>query len=182
MELLVEWSPLIIFFLSFKLFGIYWATAALMLGCCVPLVWHRLRTGRFKTMHLITLGVALALGTATLLLHDARFIQLKPTVLLGLTAAAFLGSTLLGRRPLAQRLLESVFEQPLAVSAGAWTRLNIAWSAWFALLAAANLYVARHFSESVWVNFKLFGIGAAMMLFMIPQVIWLSGRSAGASA
>ncbi len=178
MELLVEWSPLIVFFLTYKLFGIYWATGALMLGMFVPLLWHRARTERFKTMHLITLAVALVLGTATLVLHDKIFIQWKPTVLLGLAAAAFLGSTLLGRRPLAQRLLESAFDRPLAVSARAWGRLNVAWSGWFALLAAANLYVARHFSENAWVNFKLFGISLAMMAFMIPQVLWLSARTA----
>ena len=33
MNQLLEWSPLIVFFVVFKLFGIYWATAALMLVC-----------------------------------------------------------------------------------------------------------------------------------------------------
>ena len=33
MNQLLEWSPLIVFFLVFKLFGIYWATGALMVAC-----------------------------------------------------------------------------------------------------------------------------------------------------
>jgi intracellular septation protein len=124
----------------------------------------------------------MVLGSATLLLHDKRFIQWKPTILLGATAIAFLGSAVVGRRPLARRMLESVFTEPLVVEPGAWNALNMLWAAWFALLAAANIYVARNFSEGIWVNFKVFGITAAMILFMIPQVVWLSGKTKPAPA
>jgi intracellular septation protein A len=34
----------------------------------------------------------------------------------------------------------------------------------------------------VWVKFKVFGITIAMLLFMIPQVIWLNGKTKGAQA
>jgi intracellular septation protein len=127
-------------------------------------------------MHVITACVALALGAATLLLHDKRFIQWKPTVLLGLTAVAFLGSMVVGRQPLARRLLESVFEEPLEVSLRGWAAINALWAAWFACLALANIYVAHNFAESVWVNFKVFGISAATLVFVIPQALWLSSK------
>jgi intracellular septation protein len=174
---LLELSPLVVFFLAFKLFDIYWATAALMLACFLVMIVHRWRTGSFKTIHVITVAVLVVLGTATLLLHDKRFIQWKPTVLLGLTAVAFLGSAAIGKQPLARRMLEGVFNEPLDVSRTAWLVINFMWAAWFALLAAANIYVARNFAESVWVNFKVFGITVAMVLFMIPQVLWLSGKT-----
>ena len=173
---LLEFSPLIVFFVVFKLFDIYWATAALMLACFLVMIVHRWRTGRFKPIHVITVAVLAVLGTATLLLHDKRFIQWKPTVLLALTAAAFLGSGAIGKEPLARRMLEGVFEEPLAISRPTWTLINLAWVGWFALLAVANIYVARNFPDSVWVNFKVFGISAAMLVFMIPQVIWLHGK------
>jgi len=177
MNQLLEWSPLIVFFLAFKLFGIYWATASLMLVCSVVLLAHRLRAGSFKTMHIVTVAVALILGTATLILHDKRFIQWKPTVLLALTAAAFLGSMVIGKQPLARRMLEGVFSEPLEISGQTWMLINSLWAGWFVLLAAANIYVARNFAESVWVNFKVFGISVAMLLFMIPQVLWLNGKT-----
>jgi intracellular septation protein len=176
MAQLLEWSPLIVFFVAFKTLDIYWATAALMICCVVVMLVHRLRTGKFKSMHVITAGVAVALGAATLLLHDKRFIQWKPTVLLGVTAAAFLGSMLIGKQPLVRRMLESVFEEPLQVSPRAWTTLNVVWAAWFACLAFANIYIARNFAENLWVNFKVFGITGATMVFLIPQVLWLSSK------
>jgi intracellular septation protein len=143
---------------------------------------HRLRTGSFKTMHVVTAGVVLVLGTATLLLHDKRFIQWKPTVLLGLAAVVFLGSSVIGRQPLARRMLEGVFTEPLDLAPHTWAVINSVWAAWFAALAAANLYIAQNFSERTWVNFKVVGISVATLIFMIPQVLWLNGKTKSASA
>jgi intracellular septation protein len=184
MNQLLELSPLIVFLVGFELLGIYWATAALMLACILLMLIHRARTGKFKTMHLITTAVVVILGSATLLLHDVRFIQWKPTVLLGLTAAAFLGSLMIGKQPLVRRMFEGVFDEPLTVSPRAWVAINCLWAVWFALLAVLNIYVARHFSESTWVHFKVYGITPLTMIFMFPQVLWLSGKTkpaAGAS-
>ena len=182
MNQLLEWSPLVIFYVVFKLYGFYWATASFMVACVGLMIVHRMRTGRFKTMHVATACVVLVLGTATLLLHDKRFIQWKPTVLLGAAAIAFLASTVIGRRPLARRLLEGVFSEPLDLSRQTWVLINLGWALWLAALAAANIYIAWNFQESVWVNFKVFGITVAMLIFMIPQVIWLHGKTAAATA
>ena len=182
MNQILEWSPLIVFFVVFKLLGIYWATATLMLTCVLLMFIHRARTGSFKPMHVVTAGVVLVLGTATLLLHDKRFIQWKPTVLLGCAAVAFLGSAVIGKQPLARRMLEGVFSEPLELSRQTWLVINSLWACWFALLAAANLYIAHNFAEGIWVNFKVFGISLAMLVFMVPQVIWLNGKTKTAHA
>jgi intracellular septation protein len=58
----------------------------------------------------------------------------------------------------------------------------LGWALWFAVLAAANIYIAWNFQEAVWVNFKVFGITIAMLIFMIPQVIWLHGKIGTAPA
>jgi intracellular septation protein len=177
MNQLLEWSPLIVFFVVFKLYGIYWATGSLMVTTVALMSAHKLRTGRYKKMHIVTVVVVLILGTATLVLHDKRFIQWKPTILMGFAAIAFLVSTFMGARPLARRMMESVFSEPLELSRKAWAVLNLAWAAWFALLAVANIYIAQNFAENVWVNFKVFGITIAMLVFMIPQVIWLNSKA-----
>ena len=115
-----------------------------------------------------------------MLLHDHRFIQWKPTVLLGLAALAFFGSMFIGKQPLARRMLEAAFPEPLDISARAWLLINALWVAWLALLAAANIYVAWNFAESTWVHFKVFGITIALFVFMVPQVLWLSGKTKAA--
>jgi intracellular septation protein len=170
MSQLLEWSPLIVFFVTFEVRDIYWATGALMVACVLQLALHRLRAGSFKTMHVVTTCVVLVLGAATLLLHDQRFIQWKLTVLLGLTSVVFLGSMVIGKQPLVRRLLEAAFPEPLTVSARAWLTINFLWAAWFAAFAVLNLYVAKNFAVDLWVKFKVFGFPAATMLFMLPQV------------
>jgi intracellular septation protein len=180
MNQLLEFSPLIVFVAAFELKGIYWATGALMVACVLQMFIHRLRAGKFKIMHVVTVAVLLPLGTATLLLHDHRFIQWKPTVLLGLGAAAFLGSMFIGKQPLARRMLEGAFSEPLLVSSRAWLLINSLWAGWLGLLAAANLYVAWNFAESTWVHFKVYGITIALFIFMVPQVFWLSGKTRSA--
>src|SRR5579883_1446887 len=182
MTALIEWSPLLLFFVTFKTLGIYWSTASLMVTCLIVMLHHRRSTGRYKPMHVITVVAVLLLGSATLLLHDKRFIQWKPTVVLGLGAVAFLGSVLVGDKPLVRRMFEGVFNAPLDLSRRAWLTLNLLWAGWLALLALTNLYVAHNFAESVWVNFKVFGIMIAMLLFMLPQVLWLNGRTRALSS
>jgi intracellular septation protein len=177
MTQLLELSPLILFLIAYKLWGIYAATGTLMAACVAVLIVHRMRTGKFKTMHLVTAGVVVGLGSLTLLLHDARFIQWKPTVLMGLAAGAFLVSMVVGRQPLVRRMFEGVFPEPLEVSMRAWMVINALWVLWFAVLAVLNIYIAHNFAESTWVNFKVYGITPATMLFMIPQVLWLSGKT-----
>jgi intracellular septation protein len=41
-------------------------------------------------------------------------------------------------------------------------------------MGALNLYVAFQFSEDTWVNFKLFGTTALLVVFVIAQGFWLS--------
>jgi intracellular septation protein len=60
--------------------------------------------------------------------------------------------------------------------------INSLWVGWFALLAALNIYIARNYTESTWVHFKIFGITIAMFVFMVPQVLWLSGRPKAAES
>ncbi len=177
MSQLLEWSPLIVFFVTFELRDIYWATGALMIACVLQMLIHRMRAGSFKTMHVISTCVVLILGAATLLLHDQRFIQWKLTVLLALTSTVFLGSMVIGRQPLVRRILEAAFSEPLAVSTRAWLLINFLWAAWFAAFAILNLYVARNFAVGLWVKFKVFGFPAATLVFMLPQVFWLASKA-----
>ena len=128
-------------------------------------------------MHVITVAVLVVLGTATLLLHDKRFIQWKPTVLLALTAAVFLGSTVIGKQPLAQRHARGRVRRAAGDLVARLASASIFCGCrGLPLLAGGNLYVARNFDDNVWVKFKVFGISAAMVVFMIPQVLWLNSK------
>ena len=170
MKFLFDFFPVLLFFAAYKLFGIYVATASAIVATFVQVGVFWFKHRRFETSHLVTLVLITLVGGATLLLHDPNFIKWKPTVLNWLFAVAFLGSQFFGEKSLIQRMMDKAVQLPPAV----WLRLNLSWAAFFVAMGAANLYVAFHFDENTWVNFKLFGIMGLTLLFVLLQAVFLS--------
>ncbi|HEU4532341.1 MAG TPA: inner membrane-spanning protein YciB [Steroidobacteraceae bacterium] len=174
MQTLVDFLPLIAFWVSLKLAGIYVATGVFIVACAGQIAWHRWKTGKVKTLHWVMGVLVLVFGLATLLLRDPRYIQWKTSIFLWVVGVAFLVSHFVGAKPLAQRFLESVLGEHLAPRpARTWHTLNIAWVAFLGALGALNLYVAYNFSQSTWADYKVFGQFVLMLAFVFPQVLWL---------
>lgn len=170
MKLLFDLFPVILFFLVFKLAGVFAATAAAIAATFAQVAWVKYRHGKVDTMLWVSLGIITMFGGATLLLHDETFIKWKPTVLYWFFSAALLLAPILFKKNLMRALLQDKMALPDAI----WQRLNLAWSAFFALLGLLNLYVAFSFSTETWVNFKLFGATAIMLVFILLQAAMLA--------
>ena len=170
MQTLFDFFPLVLFFICFKCFGIYVATASAMLASVVQVLFYRIRHHRFEMMQLVSMGLIMTLGGLTLFFHNPWFIKWKPTVIYWLTAAGLLGSAWFSSKPLVQRLMEKNIQLPQMF----WKRLNYAWSFFFIIMGIANLVVAYHFDTDTWVNFKLFGGTACMILFILIQAYYLA--------
>lgn len=173
MQSLLEFAPVAVFGVAYFTHGIYVATAALMISMAMLLVIDLAWLKRIPTMHLLSAALVFAFGAATLILHNQRFIQWKPTVLFWLVSLAFLGSFWIGERTLTERFLATAVGESGTVAPQVWRRLNAASVAFYALLGGTNLLVAFNASESTWVKFKLFGLTAATVVFAALQVTWL---------
>ncbi len=55
-----------------------------------------------------------------------------------------------------------------------WTKMNLAWGIFFAVLGAINLGVAYTCTTATWVNFKLFGIMGIMLVFIVLQALLMA--------
>ncbi len=170
MKLLYDFFPIFLFFVAFKLFGIYIATAITMLGSLLQVGIYWLQYRKFEVLHLITLATIVLLGSITLLLHNEVFIKWKPTAIYWIFAVVFLGSRFVGKKPLIQRLLDTQITLPILI----WQRLNLAWVTFFTMMGGINVYVLYHFSTNTWVNFKLFGALGMTIAFLIAQAIYMS--------
>jgi intracellular septation protein len=177
MQALFDLAPVAAFFITYYLAGIYTATAVLMAAMLLLLAVDYLRLRRVPPMHLLSAILVFVLGTATLLLHDVRFLKWKPTIFLWLVAMAAAVSVWFSRVPLAQRLLQPIVAHSEMLPRALWLRLNWIWVLFYALLGAANLWIAYHRSERFWVNFKFFGLTAAFALFAMVQAAWLASRA-----
>ncbi|MBU1191252.1 MAG: septation protein A [Gammaproteobacteria bacterium] len=170
MKILYDFFPIVLFFIAYKLYGIYVATATAIVATFVQVGLFWLRHRRFEKMHLITLGIIVLFGGATLILHDPVFIKWKPTIAYWMFAIAFLGSQFVGEKSLIERMMGHAIQTSRSV----WTRLNLAWVLFFILMGCVNLYVAFNYSEDTWVNFKLFGLMGLTLIFVFGQGIVLS--------
>jgi intracellular septation protein len=173
MQALLEFAPLVAFFVAYYIAGLYVATAVLMGAMAVLLIVDYALQRRIPPMHGLSAVLVWLFGTATLVLHNQRFIQWKVTVFYWLAGAAFLVSFWVGKETLAQRSLGSLipgtqFPQSL------WRRLNALWVLFAVLMGGLNLLVAFNASEKAWVNFKVIGLTSLTFVFMAAQVFWLA--------
>ena len=177
MKFLIDFFPLLAFFIAFKIpedteQGIYLATATLIVATIIQLVVNWLIYRRFEKTHVVTFLVVLILGGATLLLHDERFIKWKPTIVFWIFAVVALASEFIGDRNLFRRFIGMV-DRNIEAPDFVWTRLNLSWIIFFLVLGFLNLYVAYNFDRAVWVDFKVIGLTILNLVFMAGQIFYL---------
>ena len=169
MKFLFDLFPVILFFIGFKFYGIFVATAIAIGATLALIVYAKIRHGKVEKMLLINGAIISVLGGVTLLLHDKTYIMWKPTVLYWLLAAVLLISNLFFNKNFIQQMMGKMLDAPQAI----WTKLNLTWVVFLIILGFVNLYVAFNYSEDTWVNFKLFGVTGVLILFIIAQTIIL---------
>jgi len=165
LKLGLEIAPLVIFFVVNSYRGIFWGTGAFMVATVLSLVLSRSVFGRIPVMPLVSGIFVVAFGTLTLLLQDALFIKLKPTIVNALFSIILFGGLLFGR-PLLRHLMGDVFQ----LTDRGWSVLTFRWACFFAFLAVLNEIVWRNFSESFWISFKIWGIMPLTMAFALAQI------------
>lgn len=170
MKFLFDIFPILLFFVAFKIWGIYPATAVAIAATIGQVAWSWLRHRKVDNMLWVSLAIIVVFGGATLWLHDETFIKWKPTVLYWFFAAVLLGSALLFRK----NLIRAMMEKQLTLPDPVWRKLNLSWVLFFVVMGAANLYVAFHYPTELWVNFKLFGGIGLMVVFIVGQGLMLS--------
>lgn len=211
MKILYDFFPILLFFIAYKLYGIYAATMVAIVASIAQVGYAKFKHGKVENMHLVSLALIVVLGGLTVFLQDKSFIMWKPTLINWLFAAVFFGSMFIGEKPLIKRMLGG----QIKLEDGIWKRLNHLWIAFFIFSGAINIYFVQHYlqaeqaliavapdtnnedlkdfncdvrytgeahplcleaksRESLWVNFKLFGLLGLTIIFVIGQAFYLS--------
>lgn len=169
MKLFFDFFPIILFFLAYKLYGIYAATLIAILTSAIQFLLAWWLKKRMDPVQGTTFLILLLFGGTTLLLHQEIFIKWKLTVTDWILAAVFLVSHLLNK-PLIAALMQKSVDLPTKI----WGKLNVSWIIFWFLMGCLNLYIIYHFDTDVWVNFKLFGGIGITTLFIILQAIYIN--------
>ncbi len=169
MRTLLDFIPIVLFFVGYKLYDIYVATAVLMAATVVQTLIIYQMDRKVSTMQKATLGMILAFGALTLYLHDERFIKWKPSVLYLAIAIALAVAVWVFKKSFLKIMLGAQIELPDRV----WMRLNVAWILYSLFMAVVNGYVALNFSTEAWVDFKLWGY-VFPLAFLVAQGFYIS--------
>ncbi len=165
LKLALDLGPLVLFFVANARYGIFTATAAFMVAVLAALFVSYAMTRRLPIMPVVTAIIVVVFGGLTLILHDATFIKVKPTIIYGLFGAVLIGG-LLFNKP----LLGVVFDSLVHLSDEGWRKLTLRWAIFFFVLAVLNEIVWRSVSTDAWVTFKAFGVLPLTLLFGALQV------------
>ncbi len=174
MKILIDFFPILLFFVAYKMADIYVATGVLMAATVVQTALMYAIDRKVTTMQKITLGMILAFGALTLYLQDERFIKWKPTVLYLAIALALTITVAVFKKSFLKLMLSAQLDLPDRV----WMRLNIAWIIYCVLMAVVNGYVAAYFSTEAWVDFKLWGY-VFPLAFLVGQGFYISPHLKG---
>jgi intracellular septation protein len=174
MQFLYEFFPVLLFFITFKLYGIYTATVVGIATTFIQVIFTRFYSKKWDKKQLFTLSVFLIFGGLTLYFHNPIFVKWKPTIIFWIFSLIILGSHLFTKKTLAQQMMEPALEGKGNIPVSVWQRLNIGWGVFFFLLGVINLYIAYQFSNEAWVNFKFYGITGALLVFSIAQALCLT--------
>ncbi len=164
LKLLLDFGPLLLFFLVYGRSDLYTATAVLMVASSVSfvLLWRLER--RVPVMPLVNVVFISVFGGLTLWLESEIFIKIKPTLIYGLFALLLVGGRLLGRQP-----LRVAFGPMLALTEQGWTLLTWRWAGFFVVLAGVNEIAWRILTTDQWVALKTFGFIPIVLIFALLQ-------------
>lgn len=177
LKLTLEFGPVLAFFLAFgrlkdrtvtlggvEYGGFVLATAGFVLLMVVTtgILWRL--TGRLSPMQVVTLVLVVVFGGLSVWLNDERFFKMKPTMIY-LLFAGVLGFGLATGRS----YLVFVMEDVLPMRPEGYRVLTKRLALFFLGLAIANEAIWRTMSDQAWVNFKTFGLTAALFAFFLAQ-------------
>ena len=187
-RLLIDFGPLIIFFASYNLAhmgllakvpalqgiawldlskarAIYLATEATMAASVIAVAISLSLTRKISAALIITSGMVLLFGGATIILDDPHFIKIKPTIVYAMYATALLIGALIDK-PLLKIILGPGFP---AIAHTGWLKLSRNFGLFFAFMGVLNEIMWRSFSEKTWVDYDVWGVLALTAAFMASQ-------------
>lgn len=177
-NLLVDYGPLLVFFVTYRIFrpeetnialeigAVIRSTGAFIAASVAALVISKWRLGRISPMLWLSTGLVVGFGALTIYTGDPWWIERKPTLIYTLFAVALIGGWLLGKA-LLKVLLETAFD---GLNDRGWLLLSRNWGFFFVALAVLNEVLAHTLSFEAWLAAKLWVFMPLSFLFTFANL------------
>lgn len=171
---IIEFLPVIIFFVSYKMTSnLILATTLIVGSCVVATIAEAIITKKISRMQVFLVFAVLIFGVPTILLKDPSIIKWKVTVVnMILATAIFFFQFILKKNPFALLLGK---ELPLPDKA--FATLSVYWMVFFFFSGMLNIVIAfylpdlfgitKEYAEELWVDYKTFGNSIINVIFAL---------------
>lgn len=171
---IIEFLPVIIFFVSYKMTSnLILATTLIVGSCVVATIAEAIITKKLSRMQVFLVFAVLIFGVPTILLKDPSIIKWKVTVVnMILATAIFFFRFILKKNPFALLLGK---ELPLPDKA--FATLSVYWMVFFFFSGMLNIVIAfylpdlfgitKEYAEELWVDYKTFGNSIINVIFAL---------------
>lgn len=173
MKQLLNFIPLIFFFVFLMMYDIFAGVKALMISATVAFVVSWLIYKKIEKVELFSYLMIMIFGGLTLYLHNEDFIKWKVTLINFLFAIVLLISQVFFKKNLIQKLLG----KEIQLETTAWNKLNILWAFFFIFCGIVSLYVTYNMSTEFFGVFKTFILPGASLLLALVSGIYIYQKS-----
>ncbi|MDB0021634.1 septation protein IspZ [Candidatus Pseudothioglobus singularis] len=136
MKFLLDFGPIVLFFIVYKYYGLYAAIYAMIASTFVQIMYSRVTTGKFVTSQVLTFALLVVFGGISIVLRDPAFVMWKVSVLYVIFAAVLIGSNYIGSKTLLERMMGKELQLPR----NTWVNLTWFWSLGFIIIAIINTF------------------------------------------
>jgi len=136
MKFLLDFGPIVLFFIVYKYYGLYAAIYAMIASTFVQIMYSRVTTGKFVTSQVLTFALLVVFGGISIVLRDPAFVMWKVSVLYVIFALVLIGSNYIGSKTLLERMMGKELQLPR----NTWVNLTWFWSLGFIIIAIINAF------------------------------------------
>jgi len=164
--MLLDFGPLFIFFVAFKVLGVFAGTAVFMAAIAIAVVVSIAVLKRVSPMLWLSAVLVLFFGGLTIYFHDPSFIQRKPTYIYVFFSVMLFGGWIMGK-PLLKYLLQAAYD---GLTHEGWLILSRNWALFFAAMAVLNEVTRATLTFETWLTVKVWGVTALSFLFAMANL------------
>jgi intracellular septation protein len=164
--LALDFGPLLVFFLAYKFIGLIAGTAAFMAAILVAVIISKVKLGRVSPMLWLSAILVIGFGALTIWFNDPKFIQIKPTIIYILFAAALAIGLAFGK-PLLKFLLQAAYD---GLNDEGWLKLSRNWAIFFLFMAGLNETMRAFLDFDLWLTLKVWGVTILSMAFALANI------------
>ncbi|QCO70831.1 septation protein A [Buchnera aphidicola] len=173
MKQILNILPMLTFFIFYKFYDIFIASGSLIVISGLICILHWIFYNEIDKISLFSFFVIAFFGSLTIFFHNSQFIKWKITIIYAIFSIILFISQFFTKKPMIQRLLE----KDIKISNIYWHKINFLWSLFFLFCAILNIYIAFYFSETTWVNFKVFGFTSLTFFLILMTSIYINYKA-----